>query len=103
MDEVIGKHRVKMAGIVIEAEPGKKIIWQLKQLIRLPIWLSLELEDDKEGVVVTHTIRAGFEGIGRVLDIFLQIYFSDEFRRAMDEHIKTEFPKLRDMLHQQNQ
>lgn len=48
MDEFIGKHRVKMAGIVIEAEPGKKIIWQLRKLIRLPIWLSLELEDDKE-------------------------------------------------------
>jgi hypothetical protein len=98
MDEFIGKRRVKMVGVVIEAEPGKKITWQLKKLIFLPIWLSLELKDDKEGVAITHTIRAGFEGIGEVFDAIFRVYFSEEFEKAMDEHVKTEFPKLRDLL-----
>ena len=98
MDEFIGEHRVKMTGIVIEAEPGKKIMWRLKKFVRLPIWLSLEFEDDHGGVAITHTIRAGFAGIGRIFDVLLRFYFSDEFGKAMDKHVKTEFPKLREML-----
>ncbi len=98
MDELIGKRRVKMTGIIIEAEPGKKIIWQVKKFIRLPIWLSLDLKDDRDGVTITHTIKAGFTGIGRILDVILRVYFSDEFTRAMDEHVKIEFPKLKEML-----
>jgi hypothetical protein len=98
MDEFVGKHRVKMTCIVTEAEPGKKLVWQMKKLIRLPVWLVLELEDDKEGVEITHTIKVGWEGIGRVLDIIFRIYFSDEFIKVMDEHVKIEFPKLRGLL-----
>ena len=99
MDELIGKRRVKMQAIVTEARTGKQITWQLKKFIRLPAWLSLDLEDDAGGVTITHTIRAGFKGIGRIVDPILRAFlFSDEFERAMDEHVKTEFPKLRDML-----
>lgn len=98
MDEFVGKHRVKMMCIVTEAEPGKKLVWQMKKLIRLPVWLVLELKDGKEGVEITHTIKAGWEGVGRILDVIFRIYFSDEFTKAMDEHVKIEFPKLRDLL-----
>ena len=45
MDEYIGEQRVKMKGIVKDAIPGEKIIWQLKKIIKLPIKLFLELED----------------------------------------------------------
>lgn len=98
MDEYVGKRRVKMTGIVTEAEPGKKIVWQLRKIIRLPIWLSLELEDDREGVAITHTIKAGFEGVGRILDVIFRVYLPDEFGKTMDEHAKTEFPKLGELL-----
>lgn len=98
MDEYIGKRRVKMTAIVIEAKPGKKITWQFKKIIRLPVWMCLELEDGNEGVAITHTMRAGFEGTGSILDIILRVYLSDAFAKAMDEHAKTEFPKLGDML-----
>jgi hypothetical protein len=98
MDEFIGDYRVKMSGIVTEAVPGKKITWQLKSLIRMPVWLSLELEDDNAGVVVTHTIRAGFTGIGGILDTILGFYFTDGFEKAMDEHVRTEFPMLSELL-----
>jgi hypothetical protein len=99
MDEYIGARRVRMTAIVIESIAGAKITWQLEKIIRLPAWLSLELEDDDEGVTITHTIRAGFAGAGRILDPLLRLYFSESFTRALDEHVKTEFPKLRDMLH----
>lgn len=98
MDEFIGKNRVKMKGVVIKAEPDKKITWQLKKLIRLPIYLCLELDDKGKGVTITHTIKAGFEGIGKIFDVFFRFYFTDEFEKAMDDHVRAEFPKLRDMF-----
>ena len=98
MDEYIGKRRVKMTALVIEAKPGKKITWQFKKIIRLPVWMCLELEDDSGGVAITHTMRAGFEGVGHILDFILRVYLSDAFAKAMDEHAKTEFPKLGELL-----
>jgi hypothetical protein len=98
MDELIGALRVKMTGVVIEAMRGRKITWQLKKVLRLPVWLSLELNDDSDGVSITHTIRAGYNGPGKALDRILRLYFSDAFTRALDEHVRTEFPKLRDTL-----
>lgn len=98
MDEYVGKHRVRMRGIVTEAQLGKKITWQFKWIIRLPVWLSVELEDDREGVVVTHTIKAGFSGIGSILDTIFRLYLSDEFTKAMDDHARIEFPRLGALL-----
>ena len=99
MDEFIGARRVRMTGVVTESVPGKKITWQLKKGVRLPVWLSLELADDDGGVAIEHTIRAGFRGVGRILDPILRIYLSEGFARAMDDHVKTEFVKLENMLH----
>ncbi len=98
MDEYVGERRIKMKAVVTEAEPGKLITWQMKKLIRLPVRLYLELEDDQKGVLVTHTIRAGYEGIGSILDVFFRLYLSDRFEKAMDEHAQTEFPKLGELL-----
>jgi len=96
MDEYIGRRRVRM--IRVEAESGRKIVWQLKRWRLLPIRLTLELKDRDGGVTLRHTIRAGFGGPGRVLDPLFQVYFSPKFASAMDEHVRTEFPKLRDLL-----
>ena len=98
MDEFIGKRRVKTKGVVREATPGERIVWQVQKLIMLPVTLSLELQDDKTGTNVTHTIRVGYDGVGRVIDPIFRLYFSPKFAWAMDEHVKTEFPRLRDML-----
>ena len=98
MDELVGRYRLKATGVVVEVLPGKKIVWQFKKGIRLPVWLSLTLEDDAAGVSVTHTVRAGFGGLGRILDPIFRVYFSAPFTAALDEHVKVEFPKLRDLL-----
>lgn len=98
MDEYVGRRRIKMRGVVAEVVPGKKIVWQFKQIIRLPARLILETADDDEGVMLTHTLQAGFKGIGSLLDPLLRLYFSDEFARAMDEHAQAEFPMLGEIL-----
>lgn len=99
MDEFVGKHRVKMKGVVVNFIPGKKLLLQFKKLIRLPAWLLMEFDDREGGVFIRHIITAGYNGIGKLLDPLLKLHFSDDFRKAMDEHVKTEFPKLRDLLH----
>lgn len=98
MDEYIGKRRVRMTGVVVEAVPGKKLVWRLRKGVRLPVWLALELTDHDGGVRLRHTIRAGLSGVGRVLDPLFRFYFSRGFAAAMDEHVRTEFPLLRDRL-----
>ena len=47
-DEYIGARRVRMTAILIDSIPGGRITWQLKTIIKLPAWLSLELEDDDD-------------------------------------------------------
>jgi hypothetical protein len=98
MDEYVGKRRLRMSAVVTEAAPGKKLDWQLRKRIRLPARLSLELEDYEGGVEITHTVRTGFRGVGRVLDPVLKIVMSEGFARDLDHHVRTEFPLLRDLL-----
>ena len=74
MDEFIGKRRIQMVGVVRVAEPAK-IVWQLKKVIPLPVWLTLELVDDATGVTITHTIRAGFKALGWLFDALFRLYF----------------------------
>ena len=101
MDEFIGQRRVKLHGVLTAVAPGRKIVWQMVQIIRLPVWLTLQTADDGRGVTLTHTVCAGFAGPGRVLDPLFRLYFSDKFRRALDAHVKTEFARLRDLLTRQ--
>lgn len=100
MDEYVGTRRLRMKGVVIEAVPDRRIVWQLKRVIRLPARVELELREQDDGVAIAHTTRAGFSAAGRVLDPLFRLYFSERFARALDEHVKTEFPLLRDTLRQ---
>ena len=98
MDELIGTRRVTMTGVVTEAVTGTRITWQLKRWITLPARLTLELTDRDGGVALRHITHAGFDGLGRLLDPILRLYFSRRFVAALDAHVKTEFPLLRDQL-----
>lgn len=98
MHEHIGKRRLRMSAVVTEAVPGRKLGWQLRKAIKLPARLSLQLEDYEGGVKSTHTVRAGFRGLGRVLDPALKLVMSEGFARDLDDHVRTEFPLLRDLL-----
>ncbi len=98
MDEFIGHRRVRMTGEVVQAVPGKRIVWQPRAGARLPVRLSLELATSAGGVDLRHTITAGWRGPGRLLDPVLRCYFTRGFAAAMDAHVHTEFPRLRDLL-----
>lgn len=98
MDEYVGKYRVRMKGMVLKTVPGKEIVWQMKKFVALPVRLSLTVKDNGNGVHITHTIYAGFNGAGRVLDPLFRLYFSRGFIQAMDDHARSEFPMLAGLL-----
>lgn len=99
MDEIVGKRRIRMVAEVVEARPGRKLVWQMRMGVRLPSRVILELENEGRGMVaITHTITAGFAGAGRVFDPLLRLYFSPAFCRDIDEHVKVEFLKLPALL-----
>jgi hypothetical protein len=98
MDEFIGDRRVITKAVVKEVLDGRRIVSQMKKLVPLPVFLKLELNEVGDGVRLTHTIHAGFEGFGRFADPIFRMYFTQAFAEAMNEHVRTEFAKLRDML-----
>lgn len=99
MDEYIGSRRVRMNGNVTYVDPGRKVVWQMRKGIRLPVWVALELTDGDGGVDIRHTITAGWTGAGRLIDPLMRLYFTPSLAAAMDEHARTEFPRLRNLLH----
>jgi hypothetical protein len=99
MDEFIGTRRLRMTGELIDLIPGKRFVWQPRFYLPLPVRLIIELVDEQVGVRVTHVIEAGYAGIRRIFDPLFGLWFSGHFAADMDEHVKTEFPKLRDLLH----
>lgn len=101
-DEHVGKRRLKFRVVITEYVPGKKIVWQMRKGVRLPARLVLDLEDTAEGVLVTHTMRAGFGGIGKALDPLLWLYLSPKFEQELAEHAEYEFPRLAEILEQDN-
>ena len=98
MDEYVGKRRLRGSAVVTEAIRGKRLVWQFKRGIKLPARLELAFSDYEGGVAITHTVRAGFRGAGRFLDLALKIFLSRAFANDLDEHVRTEFPLLRDLL-----
>lgn len=101
MDEYVGSRRVRMAGKVLEAVPGERIVWQLRLgRLPLPVRLTLALSTSDQAVRLRHTITAGWPGRGRWLDPLWRLYFSRSFAGAMDRHVRTEFPLMRNLLRQ---
>lgn len=100
MDELVGRRHLRMRAEVVDAVPGERIVWQLLPWrLRLPVRLTLTLRDTPDGLALTHAITAGWAGRGRVLDPLWRLYFTRSFAAEMDRHARTEFPRLRDVLH----
>jgi hypothetical protein len=102
MDEMIGRRRVKVKCELVELLPGRKLVWQLRRpLFRLPVKLIFSLQDDGAGVQVEHAIEVGYAGAAAFLDPLLRPFFPPRFAADKDEHVRTELPKLRDLLRQE--
>jgi hypothetical protein len=99
MDEMIGQRRVKIKCELVELVPGRKLVWQLRRpLFRLPVKLIFALQDDDTGVQVEHAIEVGYGGGGALLDPLLRAFFPESFAADKDEHVRTELPKLKELL-----
>ena len=97
-DEYVGRHRLKFKGKITAYAAGERIEYRLARGLPLPAWLVLEFEDRPDGVDIVHTVKAGYQGIGKTLDPLIRLYLSDAFEKALNEHADTEFAKLGDLL-----
>ncbi|MDQ2089489.1 hypothetical protein [Marimonas arenosa] len=98
MDEYVGRHRVRVGGRVIELDPGRRLVLKLSRFVPLPVWLTLDLRDTDDGVVIRHEIAAGFRGAGRVFDPLFRLHFNRRFATDMDAHVREEFSRLPALL-----
>lgn len=96
MDEYVGARRLRMHAEVVRAERPGLLVWQFKRIVRLPLRLSIVFTNTSAGVEVDHRVEAGSAGPGRVLDPLWRLYMTKSFAAALDEHVRTEFPLLRD-------
>lgn len=97
-DELVGTKRLKFSAMVIEAIPGRTLVWQLKSGVKLPGWLILKLTDTQDGVEISHTLKLGYQGLGRKLDPLIRLFLSEGFEKALTEHVQIEFSKLAQIL-----
>lgn len=97
-DEYVGEQRLKFEAVLVRHIPAKELIWQMKKFVRLPVWLIIRFEDNEQGTILIHTLKAGLPGIGRLLDCLLKLFFTKQFERDLDEHVHIEFTKLAAIL-----
>lgn len=62
--------------------------------LRLPAFLSLEFTDSAKGLQINHELRIGFDGIGKILDPLIRVYFTKSFADALEKHCLEEWPRL---------
>ena len=99
MEEIIGDRHIKVTCELVDLVAGRILVWRLRRpLFRLPVRLVLPLKDYDTGVEIEQLIEAGFSGFASRLDPAFRLLFSARFAAAKDEHVRTEFPKLRDFL-----
>jgi len=100
MDEYLGKgRRLRGFAIVVAAERPQQITWQMKKAgLRLPIFVTLGINDSPAGLQVSHELRIGYSGLGKLLDPLIKIYFNKSYRAALKEHCEIEWPRLAEML-----
>lgn len=97
MDEFIGRHRLRMHAVVTELTPAR-LICRMKKGILLPAWLILEFTEGEAGLHIRHAVRAGLPGLGRLLDPLLCLFLTPGFAKDLDQHVRTEFPRLAALL-----
>jgi len=100
MDEFLGKNRrLTFNALVITADRSRAITWQMiKAGIKLPAYVTLALDDTSDGVLVSHELTIGFNGIGKLLDPFIRLYFNKSYQEALSTHCHKEWPMLADIL-----
>ncbi|MDL2300281.1 hypothetical protein LJC01_01405 [Clostridiaceae bacterium OttesenSCG-928-D20] len=99
-DQHISKaHRLKFHAIVRIAENERKIVYQMRKFgINLPGYLDLEFHNAEGCLLLREEIRIGFNGIGKILDPIIRLFFNKSFFTAMNSHHKREWSCLAELL-----
>lgn len=98
IDEYVGKTRLKFKAKISQYIRGKILEYQMIKVCALPVWLTMRFKDTPDGVIVFHTLKAGYTGIWKVLDYFIGLYLWHSFEQELTEHAKEEFIKLGNLL-----
>ena len=100
LEQMIGPYRVRETAEIVDAVAGRSFTRQILLVgMRLPIFITFELEDTADGVTITHTMHIGYRGLGRILDpLFRLCFFTRAFAAALDEHLRMEYELLREVL-----
>lgn len=100
LDQLIGGIRVKATETIIEATPYTRLRRQVLWFgVRSPVRMLFEFVDDDRGVMITHTVTAGFTGWRRILDpVFRLFFFTKRFDAALDQHMQDEILALREFI-----
>ena len=99
-DQNIGKrHRMKFHALMRVADKPNRILFQMRKFgINLPGYLELHFYDTAEGLLLTETIRIGYNGFGKVIDPAIRLFYSKSFFIDMDRHHKKEWANLAEVL-----
>ena len=96
---ISNKYRLKFYALIKVADKPNRIVYQMRKFgFNLPGYLELDFSDTSEGLMLTETIRIGFNEFGKICDPFIKIFFSRDFFREMNEHHKREWQNLAEIL-----
>ncbi len=97
-DEKIGRMRFRVKGKIVEAEPGRRLVYKLNYPI--PTYLSLEFVPADKGVNVIHEVKFGYKGpMGKVLGgLVRRTRLVKYFEKELDRHARQEFKNLETII-----
>lgn len=98
MNEIVGQYHLKFKARVTKYDSGKIIEYQMIKGCLLPAWVKMEFKDIPDGALVNHTLRVGYNGIGKFFDFFLKLYLSNSFEEQLEGHAKNEFIRLGEII-----
>ena len=99
-DQNIGnKYRMKFYANIIVANKPNRVVFQMRKYgIDIPGYLELDFTDTTEGLLLTETLRIGYNGFGKICDPFIKIIYGKRFYDEFKEHHKREWKNLSDIL-----
>lgn len=98
LHEVVDGIEIKFKWTVIECKKNRLI--KMKANSIYPIYLSLEMEENKGKTIINQEISLGFDNkIGRIIDFFISnTFFSKRVRKSQRLHAIEEYKKLEALL-----
>lgn len=97
-DEFVGTYRVKGHAVITKLVPYSEMVYQIKRIVKIPAWFTMQFEDLDDGINIVHIVEAGFHGIGKIFDPMIRLFLNEGFENHLNAHAHEEFPKLAEML-----